>query len=136
MQKLSFVVMTLWNQDAVSMDVARTAGIPVFTYGECLLKSSPEHMLMMQPVPMLVPLNLEVEEGEVVKVDDPNNNSHDPKPFSVSESSNISAQPASNQDLTMENAMDMEDVLDFEPSEEEEEEVTEVAKEAQVEVVK
>ena len=62
-QKLSSVVMTLWSHDAVSMDVARTAGIPVFTYGECLLKSSPENVLMLQPLPMMVHLNLEVEDG-------------------------------------------------------------------------
>ena len=73
--------MNLWNQDAVSTNVARTAGIPVLTYGECLLKSGPEHVLMMQPLPMMVPLNLELEEGEVVAVDKPNNNSLDPKPF-------------------------------------------------------
>ena len=92
-------------------------------------------MFMMQPLPMMVLLNLELEEWEVVAVEDLNNNSFDPNTFSDSESSNISVQPASNQDLTMENAMDMEEVLDFEPSKEEEQEVTVVAKEAE-EVVK
>ena len=110
--------------------------MPEFTYGEILLKCSPEIVIMMQPLPMLEKLNLEIEEEEVVTVDDLNNNSLDHQSFTVSESSNISAQPASNQEYTMENAMDMEDVLDFEPSEEEEEEVTVVAKEAEVEVAK
>ena len=107
--------MTLWSNNAVSTDVALTAKIPVFTYGEW----SHEHILMIQPLAMMMPLNLEVEDGEVVEVNAANNNSHDPKPFSVSEST-ISAHPATNQD----NTMDIEVVLEYEPSEEEEEEVT------------
>ena len=51
---------------------------------------------MMQPLPMMVLLNLELEEWEVVAVEDLNNNSFDPNTFSDSESSNISVQPASN----------------------------------------
>ena len=56
---------------------------------------------------MMMPLNLKVEDGEVVEVNDANNNSHDSKPFFVPESS-ISAHPASTQDNIMNNAMDID----------------------------
>ena len=52
--------MTLWNQEAVTMEVARTAGMPEFTYGEILLKSSPDNVIMMQPLPMMVEMCLEI----------------------------------------------------------------------------
>ena len=52
LQRLSTVVLTLWNQEAVTLEVARTAGMPEFTYGEVLLKSSAEHVNLMQPLPM------------------------------------------------------------------------------------
>ena len=76
--------MTLWNQEAVTMEVARTAGMPEFTYGELLLKSSQEQVIMMQPLAMMVEICLEIEEGEVVAVDDCNNNSLDNPPFPIS----------------------------------------------------
>ena len=84
LQKLGSVVMTLWNQEAVTMEVARTAGMPEFTYGEVLLKSSAEHVNLMQPLPMQVEMCLEIEEGELVTVDDCNNNSLDNTPFPIS----------------------------------------------------
>ena len=108
--------------------------MPEFTYGEILLKNSPEIVIMMQPLPMLEELNLEIEEEEVVTVDDLNNNSLDNQLFPLSESSNISAHQTSNtsnQDQAMENAMDPDNLLDYEPSEEEEEEVTVVTEEAE-----
>ena len=51
LQRLSEVVL---NQEAVSLEVAFTAGMPEFTYGEILLKSSAEHVNLMQPLPMQV----------------------------------------------------------------------------------
>jgi hypothetical protein len=79
---------------------------------------------------MMVQLSLEMEVGEVVAVDDLNNNSLDHQPFFVS------AHPASKPDLAMENDMDMDNLLNFELSEEEEEEVTVMAKEVEIEVVR
>ena len=65
----------------------------------------------------------ETEDGEI-EVNDPNNNSKDPKPPSFSESS-IWAHPAG----IMDNAMDTwDEQLNFEPDEEE---VTEVAREVE-----
>ena len=46
LQKISSVLMTLWNQEAVTMDVARATGMHEFTYGEILLKSSPDNVIM------------------------------------------------------------------------------------------
>ena len=77
---------------------------------------------MMQPLAMLKPLNWDKEDGEV-EVNDSDNNSHDPKLFSVSKS-NISAHPVSTMDNIMENAMDNKEQHNFEPHEEDEEEVT------------
>jgi hypothetical protein len=108
-QRLSTAVMALWSQDAISADVALTAKIPVFPYGECLLKCTAEHVLMMQPMAMVKPRNWDTDDGEI-EVNDSNNNAQDPQPSSFSESS-ISAHPAS----TMDNAMDIEEQLDFEP---------------------
>ena len=83
---------------------------------------------------MLEGLSSESEEEEVVPVDDVNNNPHDNHLFSLSESSNITAHQTSNQDQAMEDAEDLDNLLNYEQSKEEE--VTLVAKEAEVEVVK
>ena len=85
---------------------------------------------------MLEGLSSESEEVEVVPVDDVNNNPHDNHLFSLSESSNITAHQTSNQDQAMEDAedLDVDNLLNYEQSKEEE--VTVVAKEAEVEVVK
>jgi hypothetical protein len=82
------------------MESASAAGIPVLTYGEILLKCSPEIVLRMQPLPILEELSSESEEEEVVPVDDVKNNPHDNHLVSVSESSNNTAQTShtSNQD--------------------------------------
>ena len=77
---------------------------------------------MMHPLAMLKPLNWDTDDGKI-EVNDSNNNSQDPQSSSFSES-RISAHPAS----TMENAMDTgEEQLDYELTEDDEEEVTEVA---------
>ena len=102
------------SNNGVSTDVAHIAKIPVFTYGECLLKCSAEHVLMMQPLAMLKPLNWDIEDGEV-DVNDSNNNSQDPKPFSISESS-ISAHPASNMDNIHTPSNYFTEVLNYPPS--------------------
>ena len=53
------------RQDIISADVALTAKIPVFTYGECLLKCTAEHVLMMQPMAMVKPRNWDRDDGEI-----------------------------------------------------------------------
>jgi hypothetical protein len=112
LQKLSTVALSLWNQEAVTMESASATGMPVLTYGEILLKCSLEIVLRMQPLPMLEELSSKSEEEEVVPVDDVNNNPHDNHLVSLSESSNNTAQTSntSNQDQAMEDAPDMADL--------------------------
>ena len=69
----------------------------------------------MQPLPMQLEMCLEIEEGELVTVDDCNNNSLDNPPFPISESSIISVHHTSNPEQAMENAMDPDHLLVYEP---------------------
>ena len=50
------------RQDIISADVALTAKIPVFTYGEC----TAELVLMMQPMAMVKPRNYDTDDVENV----------------------------------------------------------------------
>ena len=119
LQKLSTVAMTLWNKEAVTKEYASAAWMPVFIFGEILLKCSPEIVLQMQPLPMLEELSSVSEDDEVVPVEDVNNNPHDNHLVSLSESSNITVLTSntSNQDQGMEDAPDIADLLDYEQSE-------------------
>ena len=65
--------MTLWSQDIISADVALTAKIPVFPYGECLLKCTADQVIIMQPMAIVKPMN-NTDTADVEILNDANNN--------------------------------------------------------------
>ena len=61
--KIFNLTLKMNRNEATEDEVARTAGMPEFTYGEILLKSSAAHVNLMQPLPMQVEVSLVIKEG-------------------------------------------------------------------------
>ena len=86
-QNLSVAVITLWSQEIISAEVVLTAKIPSFTYGDCLLSSTVDEVIKMQPRAMVMPKN-KTDTADAVLLNDVNNNfSQDQHASNISESS-------------------------------------------------